>query len=108
MMRKFYIISMWFLCFLFSSCSCKRVLTGILVDRQTMNPISAATIQVTNKGYERHFSSDSTGFFKAYVQGRSKCPRIRAHITADGYSPINAIEPRGRDTLILYMDQKIR
>ncbi len=104
-MKKLKIIGILIVCFLFSSCSCKRVLTGILIDRQTMKPIYAANIQVTNKGYERDFSTDSTGFFKAFVQGGSKCPRIRAHITADGYAAINAIEPRERDTVVLFLER---
>ena len=82
-----------------------RVLTGIILDRQTLEPIHHAHVQVKNKGYEREFKSDSTGFFEAFLHGGSKCPRIKAHITADGYNPINAVEPQERDTIILYMDK---
>lgn len=107
-MKKLKMIGICILCFLFTSCSCMRVLTGRLVDRQTLKPIYAADIQITNKGYEREFSSDSTGYFEAFLHGGCKCPRVKAGITAEGYTSINAIEPRERDTIILYMDQKTR
>lgn len=82
-----------------------RVIVGILVDRDTHEPIHFAEIQITNKGYERHFKSDSTGYFEAYLQGGAKCPRIRARITADGYTSLNIVEPRNRDTLTYYLDK---
>lgn len=82
-----------------------RVLVGILVDRDTRQPIQMAAVQVTNKGYERHFESDSMGYFEAYIQGGAKCPRIRARITAEGYTPIYIIEPRKGDTLIYHMEK---
>lgn len=104
-MKKLKTIGIWMLCFLLSSCSCLRVFTGILLDRNTLQPIQSAHIEVTNKGYARHFSSDSTGYFKAYIQGGSKCPRIHIHIDAEGYIPIDAVEPRKRDTVLLFMDR---
>ncbi len=82
-----------------------RVIVGILVDRDTQKPIHLADIEITNKGYGRHFESDSTGYFEAYLQGGAKCPRIRARITAAGYAALNVIEPRNQDTLIYYLDK---
>ncbi len=90
---------------LLSSCSCMRILVGILVDRETQEPIHLAEIRVTNKGYERHFESDSTGYFRAYIQGGPKCPRIQAQISAAGYQVINVVEPRNGDTLTYYLDK---
>ena len=105
-MEKLWTITVLSILFLFSSCSCMRVLVGILVDRNTQQPIKTPAVQVINKGYERQFESDSTGYFKAYLQGGAKCPRIRARISAEGYTPINIIEPRNGDTLVYYMEKE--
>lgn len=81
-----------------------RALVGLVLDRNTGKPIHMATIHVTNKGYERDFVPDSTGYCEAFLFGGAKCPRIRAEITADGYSTIQIREPKNRDTLIYYLD----
>lgn len=104
-MAKLRIVTVLSIVFLFSSCSCMRTLVGILVDRETQQPIHAAAIQITNKGYERDFQSDSTGYFTAFIQGGARCPRIRAQISAQGYSPIHIIEPQNGDTLTYYLDR---
>lgn len=104
-MKNLKIICVWVGCFLFSSCSCLRVFTGILLDRNTHQPIKSADVQVVNKGYFRQFESDSTGYFEAYLQGGCKCPRIQLQIKADGYNVLEAREPRKRDTVVLYMEK---
>lgn len=82
-----------------------RTLVGILIDRDTQEPIALAKIQITNKGYEREFVSDSTGYFEAFLSGGAKCPPIRAEISADGYTTIHVREPKNRDTLTYYLDR---
>lgn len=104
-MGKFRYIALWGIIVLFSSCSCMRTMVGILVDRDTRKPIALAKIQITNKGYERDFASDSTGYFEAFLQGGAKCPPIRAEISAEGYTAIRVREPKNRDTLVYYLER---
>lgn len=91
--------------FLASSCSCLRMLTGRIKDRETNQSIKSARITVTNKGYQRHFESDSTGFFEAFLNGGYKCPRIGARIEATGYKPLDIKEPKKRDTVTIYLER---
>lgn len=105
LMGKFRYIAIWSVIILCSSCSCIRTLVGIVVDRGTREPIALAKIQITNKGYERDFVSDSTGYFEAFLFGGAKCPPIRAEISADGYTAIQVREPKNRDTLVYYLDR---
>ncbi|MFC3196435.1 hypothetical protein ACFOET_02290 [Parapedobacter deserti] len=90
---------------LVSSCSCLRRLAGTVRDRETKKPIQTARISVTNPGYQRHFESDSNGYFEAFLSGGYKCPRISVRIEADGYKALDMKEPRKRDTITVYLER---
>ncbi|HIY74838.1 MAG TPA: hypothetical protein H9825_01130 [Candidatus Sphingobacterium stercorigallinarum] len=91
------------LCLLCVSCSCLRVFSGMLLNPYTRQPIEGAQVEVINQGYERIFQSDSTGYFEAFIQGGSRCPRIQVHIRARGYLDVYATEPQQRDTVTLLL-----
>lgn len=88
---------------LFISCSCMRVLHGMVKDSVTHMPIVGAQVSVTNTGYKRNFESDSLGKFNAYLSGGNKCPRIEASIFADGYETAEIKEPKKQDTIVVYL-----
>lgn len=82
-----------------------RTMVRILVDRDTRKPIALAKIQITNKGYERDFASDSTGYFETFLQGGLKCPPILAEISANGYTAPRVHEHKNKGSLVYYLEQ---
>ena len=92
--------------FLMTSCSCLRSITGSIHDRETQQPISFAKISVVNKGFERHFESDSLGYFDVHLTGGCKCPRIKATVEAANYKTTTFKEPKKKDTLSIFLDRK--
>lgn len=92
--------------FLMTSCSCLRAITGMILDSETQQPISSAKISVVNQGFERHFESDSLGYFNAYISGGPRCPRIKATVEAQGYQTATFREPKKRDTLTIFLEKE--
>ena len=108
MKKIIHIILLILLGSLFVSCSCMRVLNGIVKDSETHKPIVGATVSVMNENNRRDFKSNEAGKFSAYLHGGNKCPRIEANIRAEGFEAVHVKEPKKSDTIVVYLKRTER
>jgi hypothetical protein len=62
-------------------------LAGTIVDAATSNPIGQAAISLADMS--EHTVSEDNGNFWLDLTGKISQPRIRVHVTKDGYSPFD-------------------
>jgi len=95
----------WFLVARLSPNESRLVVAGTIVDQANNDPIGHAVVSLadgTSRELARELSEDN-GNFKLDLTGRLKGPRVRIHVTKDGYAPADRTDEVPAEGLVIQL-----
>lgn len=100
-----HVFSILYIIFIMTSCDCYQIIEGLIIDKDTNQPIVGATLYVKNKESNKVLT-DSVGHFElSNISGGFTCPPMNVIVECADYKIYKAKISSGREKVI-YLERK--
>ena len=101
--KLFCLFVLLFLTSMLYSCDCNQIVEGIVLDKDTKQPVDSVYIQNIQKHYDKSFTNEKGHFvIRSISGGIGGCPTMKLELTKGSYETKTLeIESGKRDTIYL-------